>query len=88
MRRERKYYIKWEAFGLWMNRCTTSSTRYCRKWKLGLKYGESGAGVFCGFLANFLVNIRYSLANENALTWPNNEPHYFLLASANKRNKN
>jgi hypothetical protein len=45
-RRERKYNIKWNDFGLWMNKRTTSSARYCGRWMLVLKIG---VGELCGF---------------------------------------
>ena len=51
MRRKRKYDIKWQDFGLLMNKHTRSWANYGNKWKLSLKNEEFGVDGFWRFIA-------------------------------------
>ena len=54
-----------------MNSSSSSWASYHRKWRLCLKDGKAGTGVFYGFIVVILSNIWFGDSNENALitTW-------------------
>ena len=55
MRRERKYNIKGEDLGLWMNSCSTVWTSYYTKAWEYWPFVEVDAVCFCGFVAIFFL---------------------------------
>jgi hypothetical protein len=67
VRRERKYNIKGEDLGLWMNSCSTVWTSYYTKAWEYWPFVEVDAVCFCGFVAIFFVFIRFESSDENAI---------------------
>ena len=65
--RERENNIKLKWFDLLMNSSSTERASYCNKVKKIIRYGEADAGGFWGFIANFLVFLRFGEAGANAL---------------------
>jgi F0F1-type ATP synthase assembly protein I len=71
-----------------MNSRSTSWASYCRKWSSRLKFEEAGVGVFCGFIAINLPNIRFNVSGANALSrhykLNNKQDKYFFFGEEDK----
>jgi hypothetical protein len=58
------FLVWWSTVARGVGRATVA------KWKKIYTDNEASASGFWGFIAKFLLNIQYSVADENALNWP------------------